>query len=97
MNDSEIESALRRYRPDTPSGRAALFLYTLKEETNANSDGWHSWPLPARAANKLMQFLQGPEDAPTRSWSALSKALVPIKSFYTRRGYAAGMKWPEGF
>lgn len=94
MNESEIDSAVRRYQPESVSGRAAGILADLRDQANANSDGWHSWPAPARAAKKLMEFLQGPEDAVTRSEKNLRKALVPIKSFMTRKGLNAGMSLP---
>ena len=95
MNEYEIDSAVRKYRPETPSGRAAQFLSDFRNEVNAHSDGWPYWSAPVRSANKLMEFLQGPEDAVTRSEKALKAALVPIKAFYTRRGFAAGMEMPK--
>lgn len=94
MNHSDIDAAVRKYRPESVSGRAAQILADLRDQANEHSDGWHSWPLPARAAAKLMAFVQGPEDAVTRSEANLRRALVPIKAFMTRRGLAAGMSMP---
>jgi hypothetical protein len=95
MNEHEIDSAVRKYRPETPSGRAAQFLSDFRHEVNAHSDGWCYWKAPVTASAKLIQFLTGPEDAVTRSEKALKVALVPIRSFMTRRGNAAGMTMPK--
>ena len=61
-------------------------------EVNEHSDGWSYWNPPAKAAAKLMKIVNGYME-PTEY--QLKLALIPIKSFYTRRGYAAGMKFPE--
>jgi len=92
MNDYEIERAVERYKNHPILSRATKFLRDFSEETNEHSDGWHSWPLPGNAAVKLMGMIQHPEYA---SEDNFKKALAPIRSFYTRRGDAAGMKFPE--
>ena len=92
MNRWDIENAVERTSPDTVRGRAARFLAAFAEEVNEHSDGWHSWPLPGRAANKLQVLIQGSFPLTEAEYR---KSLVPIKSFYTRSGYKAGMKYPE--
>lgn len=96
MNEYEIDEAVRRYAPDTTQGRGARFLAAYRDEVNAHSDGWPYWSAPVRAAAKLMRLLTWKrEQANDVTETELHKALTPIKSFYTRRGYAAGMKFPE--
>ena len=94
MNAWDIDSAVYRYSADTVRGKAARFLAAFAEETNNHSDGWHSWPLPGRAAEKLQNLIQSSDLATD---AAFRKAVTPIKSFYTRHGYKAGMSFPEGF
>jgi hypothetical protein len=91
MNMYEIEEAVQRYGgQDSAMGRAVRFLDVFSSEVNYNSDGWSSWPLPVRAASQLMKLIQ----SGSATQAQYLKALAPIKSFYTRRGYAAGMKMP---
>lgn len=97
MNHSEVDEAVDRFRPYPNRHRAACFLKAFVEEVDARSDGWPYWSAPSRAAKQLMELL-----APAKArWNTnditlaqLNKALKPIKSFYTRRGYAAGMQYP---
>ncbi len=92
MNRYEIEEAVHRYARHEVLGPATRFLYRLMEETDNNSDGWCHWPAPGRAAAKLQELIQSPSTATIAKFHA---SLRPIKSFYTRRGNAAGMKFPE--
>jgi hypothetical protein len=102
MNEHEIDEAVRRFVTHPVLGKGARFLGAFRDEVNEHSDGWPYWKLPAKAAEKLMTFLHGhlyggmgayPRLAePTEA--DLKKTLAPIKAFYTRRGYAAGMKFP---
>lgn len=92
MNTWEIDEAVIQNQGRPVLGKASLFLLQLRDEVNRVSDGWHSWPLPARAAKQLMELVQGKLPAEESSYR---KALSPIKSFYTRHGKAAGMRWPE--
>ncbi len=94
MSEYEIEDAIRRHAPDSIAGRAARFLSEFRHEVNANSDGWPYWSPPVKAAAKLMGLIQNPALVIEQD---LKAALRPIKSFYTRRGYKAGMKWPALF
>lgn len=103
MNEGEIDQVVRACESrgdDRPiAKRAAKFLWVLMDETNSHSDGWPYWSAPSKAANKLMELLKpymypwgAAEDITEADYK---RALVPIKAFYTRRGYAAGMEWPS--
>jgi hypothetical protein len=92
MNRWDIQFAVERNSLDTVKGKAARFLAAFMEETDEHSDGWCHWPLPGRAADKLQNLIQS--DSPMTE-ADYRKALAPIKSFYTRRGYKAGMNFPE--
>jgi hypothetical protein len=94
MNDYEIERDARRYADHPVLGKATAFLWAFMGEVNAHSDGWAYWRLPVEAAKKLMALIQSGPDKATEA--ALKQAITPIKSFYTRRGYAAKMEWPKG-
>ncbi len=88
MNHYDMERAAMTFPPETHPNlaRANLTLMRLASWTNNHSDGWAYWPLPARAANKLMELLQladvwGPQDV---TGAELRKASAPIKAFLTR-------------
>lgn len=103
MNRCEVEEARDRYQNDPVLGPATRYLYDLMEETNEHSDGWHSWPAPAKAAEKLMVLIHAQlrsgmgayPQAPKPTMADVRKALTPILSFYTKRGLAAGMTIPK--
>jgi len=61
------------------------------EQTNEHSDGWAYWSAPLKAADKLMTLIESGDATEAQYKSALS----PIKAFYTRRGNAAGMTFPQ--
>ena len=104
MNDYDIDQAEQRYCNDPVLSKAVAFLAAFRDEVNSHSDGWAYWRPPVQAAAKLMTLI---EDCNVTTWKPgrvetkeatffdLHKALTPIKAFYTRRGYAAGMKFPE--
>lgn len=92
MNDFDIDRAMSKFKSHPVLSRAVKFLSDLREEANNHSDGWHSWPLPSNAAAQLQGLVQHPEYATEAN---LKKALGPIRAFYTKRGTAAGMKWPS--
>lgn len=91
MNVYEIEEACLRYSTHPVLSNATLFLYEFAREVNHHSDGWPYWKQPRKAAAQLMGLIKNPSMATD---AALARALRPIKSFYTRRGYQAGMKFP---
>lgn len=105
MNDYDIHTALHQWNwGDTPNRfRLAQTVANLAEWADSNSDGWHSWPKPARAANKAMELLSAiPDSLPyTDATDAETKAaLSPIKAFLTRQGVShegiiASLETPE--
>jgi hypothetical protein len=91
MNEYEIDSAVIRFATDssTPNlGTAALALQRLARWADSNSDGWHSWPKPCRAAKRLQEVLQAADRFDPQDCTAaeLRSALTPVKSFLTRQG-----------
>jgi hypothetical protein len=90
MNHWEIDEMVERYQIRGTLSRASCFLAEFRNQVNAHSDGWAYWRAPVRAAKQLMILLEKGE----ASEEGFAKALRPIKSFYTRIGYSAGMKWP---
>lgn len=59
MNQWEIEGAADwAYENGENLYKGALVLHNLMRWANNNSDGWHMWPKPARAAAKLIQLLE---------------------------------------
>jgi hypothetical protein len=91
MNEGEIEAAARRYRHHPILGPATQTLSSLCLTVNINSDGWHSWPQPVRAAARLMDLIEGDGRSlsldPARMDATVSKlkaSYTPIKSFRTR-------------
>jgi hypothetical protein len=103
MNGGEVEEAVYRFAQDPILGPVTKFLHDFMEQVNDVSDGWHSWPLPARAASQLMDLIQSAprggfydEYSPSSvTVQQVAKAMAPIKAFMTRRGLAAGMVMPS--
>jgi hypothetical protein len=91
MNTYDIDEVVRRYSADTVLGRAARFLAAYRDEVDSHSDGWAYWSAPVKAAKKLIELFDNPVAA---TESDFRKALGPIRSFYTKRGKAAGMEFP---
>jgi hypothetical protein len=94
MNEWEIKETMVRYRNHAVLSKATRFLDAFKDQVNLNSDGWPYWSQPVKSAAKLMQLIENPDTATEANFR---KALMPIRSFYTRKGYAAGMQWPVVF
>lgn len=92
MNRWEIDDAAERYANREVLGIATRFLKQFRDEVDNNSDGWAYWQAPTKAAEKLMALIQSPGSATIEKYRA---ALVPIRSFMTRKGNAAGMKLPD--
>lgn len=90
MNECDIDFAVQRHANHPVLSKATDFLYKFKEEVNAHSDGWPYWSAPVRAAAKLITLIQSGD----ASEKQFTDALSVIKSFYTRRGYKAGMTFP---
>ena len=102
MNESEIEEAAHKFAGHSVMSKATKFLSEFCREVNAHSDGWPYWSVASKAADKLMdlihaQMWQGMgayPRVPEPTMAEIQKTLTPIKAFYTRRGFAAGMKLP---
>lgn len=101
LNEHDVRDAVHyiehpwRDEPERPNLKRAVYtLEALVDWTNSNSDGWHSWPKPGRAANKLQNIIensvlshQGRTGyASDISEAELKRALTPIKAFLTRQG-----------
>lgn len=90
MNTYEVDEALERYAGHPVLGPATRTLASLRDATNANSDGWAYWPKPVRAAAKLMALIEGERESRWDRERAdatperLRKALAPVKAFRTR-------------
>lgn len=105
MNDGEIEMAVDRFQNHPVLGKASRFLQEFMNEVNSHSDGWAYWKPPVQAAKALMTLIQNGlaaerggysrEPQPEITEKDFLRALAPIKSFYTRRGTAAGMQFPK--
>lgn len=93
MNRYDIQDAAARWQNHPVLGPATQTLHNLMDAADDNSDGWAYWPKPARAANKLMELIEGDgtseyrygprEDATSEK---LKAAYRPLKSFRTRIG-----------
>jgi hypothetical protein len=90
MNDYDIMMAAQRAN-NPVTRKAVAFLSQFKDQVDSCSDGWAYWHAPVAAAKKLMELIQGKVPATEANYKA---AMTPIKSFYTKRGNAAGMQMP---
>lgn len=94
MNTWEIDDAAQRYQAHPVLGPATRTLSNLRDAANANSDGWHIWPKPARAAARLMELIERDgtaryrydEERADATAAELVSALRPVKAFRTRSG-----------
>ncbi|HEY6019447.1 MAG TPA: hypothetical protein VIY48_05975 [Candidatus Paceibacterota bacterium] len=92
MNHWDIDEAVARPTFFSYQHLAARFLQEFRNEVDANSDGWAYWKAPVMAAQKMQGIVLGKVEATESNYKA---ALTPIKRFYSLRGNAAGMKFPE--
>lgn len=96
MNDYDMMLARRtaEYMKWPVTLEATRILHRLMIWTDENSDGWHSWPKPCRAARQLQERIQDQErkahiDYPQQydmTYNERDLALRPIKAFLTRQG-----------
>jgi hypothetical protein len=93
MNTWEIAESKDRHKSHPVLSRAANFLARFEEEVNAHSDGWAYWSAPVKAARKLQELVSTRGESPVTE-AQLTSAISPIRSFYTRIGYAVGMTFP---
>lgn len=97
MNDYDIETAQYRFsQGETPNReKVADIVAKLAEWADNNSDGWHSWPKPCRAASKALDLIDPHTYAEIVEFeqndcsdAEVKKAFSPIKAFLTRQGVA---------
>lgn len=93
MNDYDIHNAVSRFTRASKPNRLALALVVrnLAEWADQHSDGWHSWPKPARAADKAMALIESRTNAENDEQERvditdeqLLAAVKPIKAFLSR-------------
>lgn len=97
MNEYNVEQAKRAVEYEHEDWKVTLeaiaILERLIDWANRNSDGWHSWPKPCRAAKQLQERIQEQERKASGSgWPEVydmthnerDAALRPIKAFLTR-------------
>lgn len=87
MNQADIEWAHETVNDRAcPNVRKAIrLLYRLMEAVNAQSDGWPYWRAPSKAADKLMDLIQGAGRSGSISDAELRGAITPIKTMVTRQ------------
>jgi hypothetical protein len=88
MNAAEIEFAAS-CRHECPNVRKGVrLLLKLMQATNAQSDGWHSWPAPGNSAKQLTELLKTAGNLThgthgTITAAQLKKAVSPIRRMVT--------------
>ena len=93
MNEPEILRACYLHEHHPVLGPATTFLRDFMTEVNSHSDGWPHWYPPVHAAEGLIDLIRGAPNSATEQ--RFTNTLKPIRAFYTRRGNASGMKFPE--
>lgn len=102
MNEMEIDEAVDRFADHPVLSRATRFLSQFCNEVNTHSDGWPYWSPACKSAAKLITLINDASEAQRRSYptpppvteAQFLATLSPIRAFYTRRGNAAGMRFP---
>lgn len=85
MNTVEIDWAVDSYKQHPILSLATKLLADLRDIVDGNSDGWAYWPAPVRSARQLQELIQNGRNNPAAvTEEAFAKAMIPIKSFYTR-------------
>jgi hypothetical protein len=90
MNQGDIEHMARQYHECPNVRKGVQLLLKLMQATNAQSDGWHSWPAPSRSAQKLQELLQTAGNLHYRTYGKiteqqLTKAIAPIRAMVTKQ------------
>lgn len=88
MNSADITGAFQARHECPNVTKGVRLLYNLKESVNCQSDGWHSWPAPGKAAEKLMDLLRTAGNLPygtrgTITDAQLKAAITPIRRMVT--------------
>lgn len=89
LNSMDIDLLRDRYGArDDNYGNAVRILVALRDDVDANSDGWSHWSVPVRAARQLITLVEPGlrlwESPPAIHAAQLRKALIPLRAFYTR-------------
>jgi hypothetical protein len=93
LNDYEVEDAERVFHLDGLPNlyRGAAVIHALMDYANANSDGWHMWKAPRKAASGLIDVVDDARRNHLRGHlfgditdEQLKGLLRPVKSFLTR-------------
>jgi hypothetical protein len=108
MNDYEIDRHLDAHGDHPVIGPAVRTLANLRDAANQNSDGWHIWPKPARAASKLMDLINRHDEVERGAYQRrpgvdytpvtaqeVAAALRPVKAFRTRSGIQFDIHEPD--
>jgi hypothetical protein len=108
LNEHEVEDCERIFHLGGAVNlyRGAQIVHALMDYADRNSDGWHMWKAPRRAARILIDWLDHERRDYLRggpvldiSEADLAKMLRPIKSFLTREkvDYNAALPWAALF
>jgi hypothetical protein len=85
FNDYDIQRARERFASRPVLNQATALLQNVAIDADANSDGWHSWPKPARACRLLMELIDaGYLNRDDATEAQFRKAAAPVKAFYSR-------------
>lgn len=95
LNDYDMDQLDRIFADaGTPNlAEGVRIVRRLAEWADSVSDGWHSWPKPVRAAQRLMAVLRASDriwrsdvSLPDITDAELRDLVRPIKAFLTRQG-----------
>ena len=104
LNEFEVEDAERVFHLEGHPNlyRGAQIVHELMDYADANSDGWHVWKAPRKAADRLIEtvdygrreHLHGRLFGDIRE-EQLNSLLRPVKAFLTREkvDYRADLPW----
>jgi hypothetical protein len=92
MDEYDIEEAVERWRDHPLLGPASRTMAALQAWADDGKDGWMTWPLPMRAAQRLMELIERDgsrryQDDPVRAdvtAQDLKMAYAPIKGLRTK-------------
>lgn len=94
LNDYEVQDAERIFHLEGLPNlhRSTAIIFALMEYAEDNSDGWHAWPKPRRAAAGLIEVVDDRRRDHLRghlfgdiSEADLKRLLRPVKAFLTRQ------------
>jgi hypothetical protein len=95
MNEYDLYDAFHRFHGAEAMNRLRIVrtLDRLRHWADENSDGWHSYPKPLRAAQKAIALVESRthvenerQEEVDATEAEVKAALAPIKAFLTREG-----------